>query len=131
MYKGDISNDMPKRVLIVESLIIVKTPRIEKVFKVIPKVKYDIVYDRIFLNKLYQYTVNQGISLELISFEHDESELELIYNELDRNGVNPFRSYSYYKSPRKLASDLPYRPEVLGVIDPANQLVYGRWGMDL
>ena len=131
MYKGDISNDMPKRVLIAEDLVIIKQPRIEKLFGLIPRVKYDVVYDRIFLNKLYQYTVNQGISLELISFENDYEELEHVYNELDKNGVNPFRGFSYYKSPRALASDLPYRPEVLGVIDPDHQLMYGRWGMDL
>lgn len=131
MYKGDISNDMPKRVLIAEDLVIVKHPRIEKVLGIIPKVRYDIVYDRIFLNKLYQYTTQHGITLELISFEHDEAELAEIYDELDRAGVNPFRGYSYYKSPKKLVSDLPFRPEVIGVIDPDHQLMYGRWGMDI
>ena len=131
MYKGDISNDMPKRVLVAENLIILKQPRIEKKFKFIPTVKYDIVYDRILLNKLYQYTTKNNVTLELVSFEHDGEDLEIIYNELDRAGVNPFRGFSYYKSPKKLATDLAFRPEVIGVLDPENQLVYGSFGLDL
>jgi len=131
MYKGDISNDSPKRILVVESLIVVKQSRIEKKFKFIPVVKTDVIYDRIMLNKLYQYTTQKGVTLELVSFENDLDDLEIIYNDLDRAGVNPFRGFSHYKSPRALASDLAYRPEVIGVIDPGNQLVYGSFGLDL
>ena len=131
MYKGDISNDAPKRVLVAENLIIIKQPRIEKKFKFIPTVKHDIVYDRVLLNKLYQYTTRHGVTLELVSFDHKLEDLELIYNELDRAGVNPFRGFSYYKSPNKLASDLAFRPEVIGVLDPDNQLVYGSFGLDI
>jgi hypothetical protein len=131
MLNGDISNDAPKRVLVAESLVIVKQPRVEKRFKFIPVVKHDLLYDRVMLNKLWQYTTQKGITLELISFEHSEDELAQIYDQLDSAGVNPFRGYSYYKSPSKLAADLAFRPEVFGVLDPENMLRYGSKGLDL
>jgi hypothetical protein len=131
MYKGDISNNAPKRVLVAEELVFVKKQHIEKKFKFFPVVKTEHQYDKFMLNKLYQFTTNRMVTLELVSFEHDYAELEIMYNELDRAGLNPFRGFAYYKSPQKLVADLPYRPEVIGVLDPENQLMYGHWGIDL
>jgi hypothetical protein len=72
-----------------------------------------------------------NLNLELISFKHDDDELERMFNEMDRTGINPFRYWQTYKSPSKLAKDLPYRPEVIGVIDiPENRLMYGHWALD-
>lgn len=130
MYKGDLSNEMPKRVLVNADVLLIKFPTIEKKFKFIPVKGVDIKFDRILLNRFYNYTTHAGVTLELVSFEYDDDELELLYNNLDRVGTNPFRYYSHYSSPKKLAADLPYRPEVVGVIDPEHQLMYGTWGLD-
>lgn len=130
MLKGDISNDMPKRVLVNMDILLVKFPVVKKKFKFFPKTDYEIKYDRFLLNKFYVYTTQAGVTLELVSFEFEEDKLELMYNDLDRVGTNPFRYWSYYSSPKKLVADLPYRPEVVGVIDPEHQLMYGHWGMD-
>ena len=131
MLKGDISNDMPKRVLVVDDLVVLKRQSMEKKFKVIPVMKTEVEYDRIMLNKFYQYTTQRGVTLELISFSLDQEQLELTYNALDNAGTNPFRYYTAYKSPKELVRDLPFRPEVVGVLDPANQMMYGHWGLDL
>ena len=130
MYKGDLSNEAPKRVLVNADILLIKFPIIEKKFKFLPVKGVDIKFDRILLNKFYVYTTHAGVTLELVSFEYDDNELELLYNNLDRVGTNPFRYYSAYSSPKKLAADLPYRPEVVGVIDPEHQLMYGKWGLD-
>lgn len=131
MYKGDISNSMPKRVLVVDDLVVLKRQKVTKKYKILPVVKTEVEYDRIMLNKLYQFTTREGITLELISFDMDQDKLEVLYEALDKAGTNPFRYYSAYKSPRELVSDLPFRPEVAGVFDPAHQLMYGHWGLDL
>jgi hypothetical protein len=131
MYKGDISNAMPKRVLVViEPLLIVDTE--EKTRLLIFKQKTErVYYDKFLLNKLYLYSSRQDINLELISFTHDDDELEVMFNEMDRTGMNPFRYWQAYKSPKKLAEELPYRPEVVGVIDiPERRLRYGHWALD-
>lgn len=131
MYKGDISNDMPKRILVVDELFVDLTETITK--KWFKKKSYkSISYDKLFLNKLYHYTITNGVTLELVSFDLDEDELTKLYNELDRVGTNPFRYCSYHESVKALVSELPYRPEVLGVLDlPQRLLMYGHWGLDL
>jgi hypothetical protein len=130
MLKGDISNDMPKRVLVNADVLFIKFPILKKKLKIFSVKGEEVKYDRILLNKFYVYTTHAGVTLELVSFDYGHDELELLYNDIDRIGTNPFRYFSSYSSPKKLAADLPYRPEVVGVIDPAHQLMYGRWGMD-
>ena len=130
MYKGDLSNEMPKRVLVNADVLFIKTPTVEKKFKFLPVKSVQVGYDKFLLNKFYQFTTKEGITLELISFEFDDDELEVLFNNIDRAGTNPFRYWNHYSSPKKLVAALPYRPEVIGVIDPANQLMYGHWGMD-
>lgn len=130
MYKGDISNDMPKRVIVNAEVLFIKTQTTYRRFRVLKKVKENLTFDKFLLNKFYWYSVRNGLTLEMVSFQYKEEELELIFNEIDRQGTNPFRYYSYYQSPKKLIADLPYRPEVLGVVDPEHQLMYGKWGLD-
>jgi hypothetical protein len=130
MYKGDLSNEMPKRVLVNADVLFLKSTIITKKFKFIPVKDVQVVYDKFLLNKFYVYTTRAGVTLELVSFEFDYEEMELLFNDIDRAGTNPFRYFSSYASPKKLVADLPYRPEVIGVIDPANQLMYGRLGLD-
>lgn len=130
MYKGDISNDMPRRVLVNSKYLFIKTETVYKKFVFLKKRAENLTFDKFLLNKFYVYTTRNGVTLELISFEYSDEKLELIFNEIDRAGVNPFKYHKHYASPRKLAADLPYRPEVIGVIDPEHQLMYGKWGLD-
>jgi len=130
MYKGDISNDMPRRVLVNSKYLFIKTETVYKKFVFLKKRVENLTFDKFLLNKFYVYTTRNGVTLELISFEYNDEKLEIIFNEIDRAGVNPFKYHKHYASPRKLAADLPYRPEVIGVIDPEHQLMYGKWGLD-
>jgi hypothetical protein len=130
MYKGDLSNEAPKRVLVNLDILLIKTTTVAKKFKVLPVKKVELGFDKFLLNKFYVYTTRAGVTLELVSFEYNSDELEVIYNDMERVGTNPFRYYNSYPSPKKLVADLPYRPEVVGVIDPQHQLMYGKWGMD-
>jgi len=130
MYKGDLSNEMPRRVLVNADVLFIKFKRTTTKYKILKTHTEELKYDRLLLNKFYVYTTQVGVTLELISFEYPEKKLELIYNQIDNIGTNPFRYYSYYSSPKKLVAELPYRPEVIGVIDPEHKLMYGHWGLD-
>jgi hypothetical protein len=121
---------MPRRVLVNSKYLFIKTETVYKKFVFLKKRAENLTFDKFLLNKFYVYTTRNGVTLELISFEYSDEKLELIFNEIDRAGVNPFKYHKHYASPRKLAADLPYRPEVIGVIDPEHQLMYGKWGLD-
>ena len=131
MKNGDISNELPKRIIVVSDVFLQTELKVTKRFKVIPVVKTDTNVNRQTLSQLYIYTTRKGVTLELASFDMDEEDLGEFMNKLDNMGTNPFRYYSSYESVNHLVAELPYRPEVVGVLDiQSRQLRYGHWGLD-
>ena len=131
MKNNDLSNELTKRVLVAVDTFRNEQRSIKKLLGMIPTVKVDYTYDRAVLSRFYLFADRSAFTLELIAFDMDEVDLEALIEEMDELGTNPFRYYSAYKSPQQLAAELPYRPEVSGVIDvPARQLMYGHWGLD-
>lgn len=130
MQNGDISNALPIRALVTADVITDSYEETKRVLG-IPRVKKRVEYNRLVLSHLYMVTVRRGWTMELISFSHSEKELADLVLYLDKFGTNPFRYATAYKNVQKLVDELPYRPEVIGVIDlPERLLRYGRWGLD-
>ena len=77
-------------------------------------------------------SMNGGVTLEMFSYELAQKDIDLLHNELDRVGTNPFRYATAFKNSKALVDDLPYRPEVIGVVDiPSRKLLYGHWSYDI
>jgi hypothetical protein len=88
-------------------------------------------YDKLVLNALYRYAFKSGVSLEVFSPEASEKDMDLIMDELDKTGVNPFRRARIAPTLRDVVTSLPMEPNTLGVIDlPERGLVYGSWWID-
>lgn len=131
MRNGDISNELPKRILVTEDVFLIVELTPKKVLKIFTLSKANKKVRKDILSYLYLYTTKQGITLELVSFTMDEEDLTFFVEELDRMGTNPFRYFSSYKSLKDIVTELPYRPEVIGVIDiPTRTAQYGHWGLD-
>lgn len=131
MRNGDISNELPKRILVTTDVFSIVESSIKKRFKVIPTVHKDLKIRKDVLSKFYLFTTRKGVTLEVISYSLTYNEIQELLLTLDAMGTNPFRYGREYSSIENLMEDLPYRPEVLGVIDlPKNILRYGHWGMD-
>lgn len=131
MRNGDISNELPKRIIVVSDVFLQTELKVTKRFKVLPVVKTDTNVNRQTLSQLYIYTTRKGVTLELASFDMNEEDLGEFMDKLDNMGTNPFRYYSSYESVNHLVAELPYRPEVVGVLDiQSRQLRYGHWGLD-
>jgi hypothetical protein len=132
MRNGDISNELPKRIIVVLDVFLLTELTVKKRFKVLRVPQVDKKIKRELLSYLYLVTTRQGITLELVSFNMDDEQLESVNNMLDNMGTNPFRYYTAYGSINQLIDELPYRPEVIGVLDkPERLLRYGHWGMDI
>jgi hypothetical protein len=130
LQKGDISNALPQRYLIHADVVRRVTPEVVKKFGIIPTVKKNVDYENAVLSRFYLYTFNVGATLELVATGMKEEELEQMFEYLDRIGTNPFRYYTAYESVEHIVAELPYRPEVVGVVDiPNRMLMYGHWGM--
>lgn len=131
MRKGDISNELPKRIIVVSDVLFNLELSVKKKYKILPVVSKHITVKRELLSLLYLTSVNKGITMELASFVLDDEELSEVMDTLDNSGTNPFRYFTSYSSLKTLVDELPYRPEVIGVLDvPEHLLRYGHWGLD-
>jgi len=131
MLGNDISNSIPQRILVTADVITDTYENVKKKFLVVPVKEKRKEYNRLVLSHLYLFTSKSLMTLELISFAHSDKQMIELMNYLDKIGTNPFRYGSSYKSVDSVVAELPYRPEVVGVIDiPSRLLRYGRWGMD-
>ena len=132
MKNGDLSNDSPKRILVNTDIFTMTTTHLTKKFKLLPKVSHHVKYDTLALNKLYMFFLNNSVTLEMFSYDLSQDDLDRLHVELDRLGVNPFRYATAYKNSKTLMEELPYRPEIMGVVDiPSRQLIYGHWSYDI
>ena len=131
MEKGDISNEMPKRVLVTTEVFMTEYTIITKRLRFIPVKDINQTIRKDVLSFLYMFTTKRGITLELVSYSMDDEKLQALMLELDEMGTNPFRYANAYSSMDLLVNELPYRPEVIGVLDLEQNLMrYGHWGLD-
>jgi hypothetical protein len=131
MLKGDISNELPKRVIVVMETFMDVEVTVKKRLKVFPAISKKTRFNRTVLSQLYNFAQKQGYTMELAGFDTDESFLQGVMDILDKMGTNPFRYFGSYDNVAHLVSELPYRPEVIGVLDlPTRLLRYGHWGLD-
>jgi len=131
MRHGDISNELPKRIIVISDVLLNVELSVKKRYKVIPIVSKEVTIKRELLSFLYLYTTKKGVTLELASYTLDDEQLSETMEYLDEKGTNPFRYFTTYPSIQSLIDELPYRPEVVGVLDaPQNILRYGHWGLD-
>lgn len=129
MRKGDISNELPKRILVTTDIIMDVEMTVKRRLLVIPSVKINKKFKRDALSYLYIFTSRAGVTLELVSFDLDDDGLAETIESLDKMGTNPFRYYTAYETVNHLVNELPYRPEVVGVVDVDSRLLrYGHWG---
>jgi hypothetical protein len=132
MLKGDISNDFPRRVLVTTDLIVNQEVSIKKVLRVIPTIQKNYTFNSQVLSRVYLFATRSEYTFELVSYDMDNDELDELIGSLEKSGTNPFRYSTAYDSIDHLVSQLPYRPEVVGVIDRPDRLLrYGSWGMDV
>jgi len=128
---GDISNEVPLRVSVSLDCVIDKKPSVRR-FLGIPIMEEDITYNRAALSLFWRFSQKYGYSLELIGFGYSKKEMKDIQEDLDNLGTNPFNYFLSYKTISDFVRELPYRPELVGVVDtPDRALRYGSKYIDI
>jgi hypothetical protein len=132
MIGGDLSNEVPKRVAVSVDCILVRTPTIKKILGVIPYSDEEVEYNRQIISLVWNFAFKQDITLELVGFGYSVKDMEAFMEDLDRIGTNPFKYAKAYKVVADLVAELPYRHELLYVIDiPSRGLRYGGRYLDM
>ena len=125
MRGGDISNEVPQRVAVTLDCILDKRPSVKKVLG-IPVFSEESTYNRQSLSLFWRFAEKHGYSLELIGFGYTKKEMKEVLEDLDNLGTNPFNYAHSYPVVADLVAELPYRPELKGVVDiPSRGLRYG------
>jgi hypothetical protein len=131
MKGGDISNEVPMRVLVTLECILDRRPVLKKIFGItIPD--EEVTYNRMALAQFWRFGEKYEYTLELVGFEYSQKDMDEILEDLDNLGTNPFNYSHAYPVVADLVAELPYRPEVKHVVDiPERGLRYGHWYLDL
>jgi hypothetical protein len=125
MRNGDISNEVPQRVVVTLDCIIDRSPTVKKVLG-IPVFGEESQYNRQSLSLFWRFADKYGYTLELVGFGYSKKEMEEVFEDLNNLGTNPFNYVNRYNSVADLVGELPYRPELKGVVDiPSRGLRYG------
>jgi hypothetical protein len=125
MRGGDISNEVPLRVVVTLDCILDRSPTVKKVLG-IPVFGEETQYNRQSLSLFWRFAEKQGYTLELVGFGYTKKEMEEVLEDLNNLGTNPFNYVNRYNSVADLVAELPYRPELKGVVDiPSRGLRYG------
>lgn len=132
MKGGDISNETPGRIVVVLDLILEHKDVTEKILGVFSKHSVEVSYNRMFLSKLWHFSGKIGVALELVSYEYSQTQMDEVLEDLNNLGTNPFAYAKAYPDITSLISEMPYRPELLGVVDtPERALMYGSKYIDI
>jgi hypothetical protein len=130
MIRGDISEAIPRRILITNRAISDKSVSDKKFlwFKTGEVVSHS--FNREVLSMLWKFVAKTGAALELIVFEEDGYSDSEAMQLLEAFGTSPINYARQYETIDDLIEDLPYRPEVLGILDlPEYSGRYGGWAI--
>jgi hypothetical protein len=131
MKGGDISNEIPLRVAVALDCIIDRRPVSKKVLG-IPVFSEESTYNRQSLSLFWRFAEKYGYRLELVGFGYTQKEMDEVLEDLDNLGTNPFNYALAYPVVADLVAELPYRPELKGVVDiPSRALRYGSKSIDV
>ena len=123
MRHGDLSNDVPRRLIV--DLDYFATLNVTTAVKANRALgRYKSVADRYDINfgviaELLRKSVQLGLMMELAVIDVEQDEAEAIEEMLDRRyPAHPFAHADAYPSHLALREVVPYRPEVIGVLTP-------------
>jgi hypothetical protein len=84
------------------------------------------------LSHLWRWSSNLGARLELVFYGDLADDAVFLWDLLESSAANPFNDWHAFESPRAVQDMLPFRPDLMGVIDlPERSAFYGGRGLRL
>ena len=81
------------------------------------------------LSMLWQWSASLGLRLEMLFLGGAAMDGPEIWDMMERGSSNPFADYLVFEGRGAAAKELPYRPDIVGVIDvPEHRAVWGGRG---
>jgi len=136
VINGDISNETPPRLIVNIDTVVTSEIAEERRLLVSTKLTRRVLgLNNPALSFLWNKSAKFGLSVELAAFATDlwtQEHLDKLMARLDSRGANPFNYAELYDSIEDFIGELPYRPNLKGVIDIRDRVArYGSWGIEL
>lgn len=132
MEHGDISNAPSPRLMVTYDVVTQNTFATHKFLGLTTGITTRRVFDVVALNRLWYYTSRSAVTTELVNYDVDQTEAAARLAELDEQFLNPFNHSTAWTDVEELLATLPYRPDVIGVLDiPERQARYGLRGIGM
>ena len=135
MRGNDLSNEPTRRYWVVVDAVLVADTSVEEKktrwWKRGQTTGYSrrMMPDLAVLSKLWRWSASQGVRLELL-FVENTGDASAVWDMLEKGAANPFSDWLPYESFGKIAHDIAYRPDLLGIIDiPERCAIYGGKGL--
>ena len=131
MQDNDLSSAPTRRIWVTSDVVLItRTEEVEerKMFRTTTKTVTNTVPDLGVLSQLWRWSSRLGIRLELCFV--DVRGVIGIWDMLERGAANPFTDWHNMDARSEITETLPYRPDVVGVIDvPEFGGMYGGRGL--
>ena len=136
MRNGDISNASPPRIIVTMETVTESELTEEKGFMRSTKMLRKVTrLNNPGISHLWNLATKFGLSVELAGFEDDywtQQMMDDFMERMERRGSNPFNYSELYATITDLIDELPYRPNLRGVVDvPGRVARYGSYGVEL
>lgn len=132
MEQGDLSNEVSPRLMVTYDVVTEDAVREKRFLGVAYGITTRRTFDVVSLNRLWVYTRRLPLTLELVNFGVDDVAALSRLDELDRKYVNPFNISTGWQDVGELLAALPYRPDVIGVLDIEERRAhYGHRGIGM
>lgn len=132
MQGGDISNEVPGRILVTYDYLTEETVRPKKFLGVVVGTETVRTISEPTMSSIGRMASKIGARLELVVLGSDDDDADQVLADIDRRAWQPFNYARGYGSAFEFVSALPYRPEVMGVLDvPERMAAYGSYGISL
>lgn len=136
MINGDISNETPPRLIVnIDTVVNSDIEEERRLLVATRSTRRVLGLNNAALSFLWNKSAKFGLSVELSAFATDlwtQAHLDKLMARLDSRGANPFNYAELYDSIEDFIGELPYRPNLKGVIDIRERVArYGSWGIEL
>lgn len=135
MIGGDISNETPPRLIVVIDVVATSEFEEKRGFLNSSVKRVKVMPNNLALSHLWNISDKFGLSVELAAYESEQwtqKELDAFMERLDRRGTNPFNYAELYNDIDDFVADMPYRPNLKGVVDLRERVMrYGSFGIEL
>ena len=135
MQDGDLSNKPAFRYYVTAEVVFRKAEESEEKktwFSKMLRQKVSWTPDLRVTSHLWRWSQNLGARLELVFYGELADDAQFLWDLLEASASNPFNDWHVMESPKDVQNMLPYRPDLMGVIDiPQRMLVYGGRGLTM